>query len=134
MSLLDRRVAGEVKPPYEIKERTFEFGVMIVEYVDRLPRSLAGRTVADQLIRSGTAVGAMVEEADGAESNRDFVHKMSVALKEARESHYWLRVIKRAKVRDSKDTDYLIGEAMELIKILSTITKKAKRQNSRIQQ
>ena len=92
MELLARRVAREAKPPYEIKERTFEFGVMVVQFVNRLPNSLAGRELGRQLIRAGTLVRANVEEADAAESDRDFVHKVSIARKEARESRYCLLI------------------------------------------
>jgi four helix bundle protein len=123
MELLARRVAGEAKPPYEIKERTFEFGVMVVRFVNRLPNSLAGRELGRQLIRAGTSVGANVEEADAAESDRDFVHKMSIARKEARESRYWLKLLKESGVFQAEGMDYLVQEATELIKILSTIIK-----------
>jgi len=126
MELLDQRVAGEVKPPYEIKERTFEFGLMVVQLVNRLPNSLAGRELGRQLIQAGTSVGANVEEADAAESDRDFVHKVSIARKEARESRYWLRLLKESGVYQSEGTDYLVQEATELIKILSTIIKNKK--------
>ena len=123
MELLDQRVAGEVKAPYEIKERTFEFGLMVVQLVNRLPNSLAGRELGRQLIRAGTSVGANVEEADAAESDRDFVHKMSIARKEARESRYWLKLLKESGVFQAEGMDYLVQEATELIKILSTIIK-----------
>jgi four helix bundle protein len=126
MKLLARRVAGEVKPPYEIKDRTFEFGVMVVQLVDRLPNSLAGRELGRQLIRAGTSVGANVEEADAAESDKDFVHKVSIARKEARESRYWLRLLKESGVWQAKGVDYLVQEATELIKILSTIIRNKK--------
>jgi len=126
MELLARRVAGEAKPPYEIKDRTFEFGVMIVQLVNRLPNSLAGRELGRQLIRAGTSVGANVEEADAAESDKDFVHKLSISRKEARESRYWLRLLKESGVCQAKGIDYLVQEATELIKILSTIIKNKK--------
>jgi four helix bundle protein len=126
MKLLAQRVAGEVKPPYEIKDRTFEFGVMVVQLVDRLPNSLAGRELGRQLIRAGTSVGANVEEADAAESDKDFVHKVSIARKEARESRYWLRLLKESGVWQAKGMDYLVQEATELIKILSTIIRNKK--------
>ena len=126
MELLARRVAGEAQPPYEIKDRTFELGVMVVQLVDRLPNSLAGRELGRQLIRAGTSVGANVEEADAAESDRDFVHKMSIARKEARESRYWLSLLKASGVYQTDGMDYLVQEVTELIKILSTIIKKKK--------
>ncbi|NJN43660.1 MAG: four helix bundle protein [Anaerolineae bacterium] len=69
----------EKKEPQDIQARTFEFGVRIVDLADRIPRTLAGEVLARQLARSGLSVGANVEEADGAESKNDFIHKMSIA-------------------------------------------------------
>ena len=76
--------------------------------------------VAYQLAKSATSIGANVEEADGAESRRDFVHKMSIARKEARESRYWLRVV-RAAILDRHEFSALEQESDELVRILSTI-------------
>jgi len=67
--------------PYDIKERTFLFARDIVRLVKRLPRNVAGDELGRQVLRSGTGVGANVEEADGAESRRDFIHKLSIATK-----------------------------------------------------
>ena len=76
--------------------------------------------MAYQLSKSATSVGANVEEADGAESRRDFVHKMSIARKEARESRYWLRVA-RAAILDTGEFSALEQESDELVRILSAI-------------
>lgn len=110
--------------PYDIKERTFLFAVDVVRLIDQLPRTTAGVALGRQLVRSGTSVGANVEEADAAESRRDFIHKMSIARKEARETRYWLRVI-RATLHSGAKVDALISECGELIRILSTIIKRA---------
>jgi four helix bundle protein len=80
------------KTPFEIRERTFQFAVRVTKLVRQMPRTLDTVEIGRQLIRSGTSVGANVEEAHDAESQRDFVHKMSIARKEARESRYWLRL------------------------------------------
>ena len=77
---------AESKSPFDIKERTFLFGVRVVKLVGRLPRNVAGLEIGRQLIRAGTSVGANVEEAQSGESKRDFVHKMGIAAKEAREA------------------------------------------------
>ena len=74
--------------PFEIRERTFQFAVRVTKLVRQMPRTLDAVEIGRQLIRSGTSVGANVEEAHGAESQRDFAHKMSIARKEARESRY----------------------------------------------
>jgi four helix bundle protein len=82
------------KAPFDIKERTFLFGVRVVKLVGQLPRNVAGIEVGKQLVRAGTSVGANVEEAQSGESKRDFVHKIGIAAKEAREARYWLRIVK----------------------------------------
>jgi four helix bundle protein len=118
------REGGET--PYEIRERTFHFAVRVTKLVRQMPRTLDAVEISRQLIRSGTSVGANVEEAHGAESQRDFVHKMSIARKEARESRYWLRLI-QTSITDSEETQALIQESDELVRILSAIVATAKR-------
>ena len=116
----------ERKTPFDIKERTFLFGIRVVKLVGRLPKSVAGIEVGRQLIACGTSVGANVEEAHGGESKKDFAHKMSIAKKEARESRYWLRIVK-ASLLDDAEADALIQEADELVRILATIIYKTRR-------
>ena len=79
------------------------------------------------MLRAATSIGACVEEAHAGESQRDFLHKMSIACKEARESRYWLRLIK-ATIKDNETVDALLQESDELVRILSTIVSKARRQ------
>ena len=118
--------------PFDIKERTFLFGVRIVRLVNVLPRSIAGIEVGRQIIRSGTSVGANVEEADGAESRKDFIHKMSIARKEARETRYWLRII-QASFLDSAEVADLIQESDQLVRIISKIIANARKSMSKSQ-
>ncbi len=114
------------KAPFDIRERTFLFGVRVVKLVGHLPRTVAGLEIGRQLIGSGTSVGANVEEAHGGESKRDFAHKMGIAEKEARESRYWLRIIKATLLGDA-EVESLIQEADELVRILATIIQKTRR-------
>ncbi len=107
--------------PFDIRERTFLFGVRVVKFIRKLPRDVAGVEVARQLLRSGTSVGANVEESDGAESTADKIHKLKVARKEAKESRFWLRTIKAAEMLASDELDGLLTECLELVKILSSI-------------
>lgn len=127
--------AKESKPPrfreqrsdrrrMDIQERTFQFAVRVVRLVDRLPRTIAGMEVGRQLVRAATSVGANVEEADAAESKRDFVHKMKIAHKEAREARYWLEIVQAALLDDDEVRD-LIRESNELIHILQAIIRSA---------
>jgi len=114
----------------QIQERTLEFGVKILKFADKLPRTIAGSVLAKQLIRSGTSIGANMEEADGAASKNDFINKVTIARKEARETRYWLELISKAELIHNKSNQEelvaLIQEAYELMKILSSIINKAK--------
>ena len=110
----------EREVPYDIRERTFQFAVRVLQAIRQLPDDPATRVVAYQLAKSATSIGANVEEADGAESRRDFVHKMSIARKEARETRYWLRVV-RAAILDNKGFTALEQESDEIVRILSAI-------------
>lgn len=111
---------------FDIQERTFEFAVRVVKLVNRLPRTVAGIEIGKQVVRSATSIGSNVEEADAAESKRDFIHKMSIAHKEARETRYWLRIIKAALLDDDK-VRALIQESDELVRILYTIVENARK-------
>ena len=77
----------------ELLERTFVFGVDILKFLARLPENHIYNIPKRQLARAVTSVGSNYEEAQAAESKRDFVHKIGISLKEARESHYWLRIL-----------------------------------------
>jgi len=113
------------QPPFEIRERTFLFAVQVTKLVKRFPRTLDAMEIGRQLLRAATSVGANVEEAHGAESQRDFTHKMSIAQKEARESRYWLRLV-RAVVLDENEVYAVLQESDELVRILSSIVAKAR--------
>lgn len=114
------------RSPQDIQQRTFDFGVRIVGLVERMPSTLAASTLARQLIRSGLSVGANMQEADGAETKRDFVHKVSIAYKEARESRYWLAVIRVTVMKNDNEPQLLWNEADELVRILFTILRKSR--------
>ena len=110
---------------FDIQERTFEFAVRVVKLVNRLPRTVAGIEIGRQVVRAATSIGSNVEEADAAESKRDFIHKMSIAHKEARETRYWLRIVKAALL-DDDEVQALIQENDELVRILYTIVENAR--------
>lgn len=113
--------------PRNIQERTFEFGVRIIRLVDRLPRTVAGMKIGQQLIEAGTSIGANVQEADAAESKKDFIHKIGIALKESQETHYWLRLIDATLLPKDEEVKLLIREAFELSRILGAIKRTARR-------
>jgi four helix bundle protein len=104
-----------------IRERTFRFGVRIVKVVNRFPRTTAGFALGDQVIRSGTGIGANIEEADASESKADFVHKMKIALKEAQETRYWLRITIESELLNDEETKNLQKESDEIVRIIHTI-------------
>ena len=116
--------------PQDIKERTFVFALDIVRFCEEMGSSnLVSRRLCLQLLASGTSIGANVEEAQAAQSQADFISKLSIALKEARETIYWLRLL---AARDSapKNCIALRQEAEEIARILASIivnTKKGTR-------
>jgi len=111
--------------PKDIQKRTFDFAIRVVKLVDRLSRTLAAVEIGRQVLRSGTSVGANVQEADAAESKKDFVHKMGIARKEAQETRYWLAIIRTAILPNDAEVELLWKESDELARILYTIIKHA---------
>jgi four helix bundle protein len=95
--------------------------------VQRLPKNVAGYELGRQVLRSGTSVGANVEEADAAESTEDFLHKLKIALKEGQETRFWLRTIRDSELLDDAELRALIQESDELVRIINTIIANTKR-------
>jgi len=111
----------------DIQERAFEFARRIVRLYQHLEkRGATGRTLGRQVLRSGTSVGANLEEAEAGQSRADFIAKSSIALKEARETYYWLRLLVACELGPSEQINPRIAESNELIAILTTIVKKAR--------
>ncbi|MEW6250182.1 MAG: four helix bundle protein [Planctomycetota bacterium] len=106
----------------DIKTRTFQFGVRVLTLVRALPRDLGGQVVGRQLARCGTSVGANVEEAQAAESRRDFAHKIRIARKEARESLYWPRLVRTTGMIAQERLQDIVVEADEIVRVLTAIT------------
>ena len=104
----------------DIAERLVVLAVGVVKIVDALPDTLAGRHVAEQLLRSGTSPGANYEEARGAESRRNFLHKLGIALKELQETRYWLRVVAGARLTPIHALQEVLNEVEALCRILGT--------------
>lgn len=111
----------------DISERLLSFAAEVLLLARKLPDDSASKHVSRQLVRSATGGGANYEEARGAESRADFVHKVSIAAKEMRESLYWLRLSERAKLVDDQQLAALIDEANQLVSILTASAKTAKR-------
>lgn len=105
----------------EILERSFQFALRSISFYQALAKKGAALVLAQQLLRSSTSVGANVEEAQGAQSRSDFIHKISIAHKECRETIYWLKLFDRANLSEQEVTRVLLVEAQELSKILASI-------------
>ncbi|WP_096597971.1 four helix bundle protein [Calothrix sp. NIES-2100] len=112
-----------------IPDRAFEFAVritMLCSYLDKQPGT--PRLLAAQLFRAGTSIGANIEESQSAESDRDFISKQSIALKEAKETRYWLRLLIKSEMMTEAQVKNLLDECEQLIKIIakSIVTTKGK--------
>ena len=94
----------------DILERTVDYSLRIVKLYRELEKDSAGRVLGKQLLRSGTAIGANVHEAQGGQSKADFIAKISIAHKEARESAYWLRLIQEADLISASRISDLFDE------------------------
>lgn len=110
----------------KLDERLLEYGARIIGLVESLPKTLVGRRIGDQLLRSGTSAGANYEEARAAESRDDFIHKLQIALKELRESNYWLRLLIRSGKVTSERMGSLLDESNQLRAMLSKAVATAK--------
>ena len=104
-----------------IKSKSFNFALKIISLNQKLVEKNE-YVISRQMLKSGTSIGANVEEAGAAQSKRDFIAKMSIASKEARETKYWLRLLKHSDLLDF-DTDYYLNEINEIVNILSVIVK-----------
>ncbi len=110
-----------------IADRTFNFAIRIVKLCTHLDEQPGvSRTLANQLLRSGTSIGANTVEARSGQSRKDFLSKLEIALKEARETEYWLKLLVASETLPEARVQSLLEEIDEIIKILVTITKKTK--------
>ena len=111
----------------DLPKRTFAFSVRIVRLCQALERHTGvARTLGRQLIRSGTSIGANVEEGQASQSRADFRMKYAIACKEARETHYWLRLLNETGMLPAEQLVPITQECDELIAILTTIIKKSR--------
>ena len=112
--------------PFDIKERTFNFARRCVKlYMFLLKQGGPAKVLAPQMLRAGTSIGANLEEADAGQSKPDFIHKCSIALKEARETLFWLKLFAAEELVDTARIEPLRQECNELVAILTTIIKKS---------
>jgi four helix bundle protein len=111
----------------ELSDRFLEFAARTIRLVMALPKNPVARHIGGQLLRSGTAIGSNYEEARGAESRADFIHKLGIAWKESRESWYWLRLIQKTNVLKPRLVEKILLESNEIAAILGSSLATAKR-------
>ena len=109
-----------------VKENSFAFALRVVKVARYLEREKKEFVLSRQVLRSGTAIGALVREAEHAESKADFIHKMSIALKEANETLYWLDLVHHGEYVDEQSFKSLRLDGEELVKLLTAIVKTSK--------
>ena len=117
---------------YDLQDRLVEYAVRIIKLSEALPETKAGKHVSSQILRSGTSPAPNYGEAQSAESNADFIHKLKIALKELRETEIWIKIIAKAKmIKPASQLAPLLQETDELISILFTSVETAKKNNAR---
>jgi len=109
-----------------VQEKSFRFAVRIVKLCKFLREEQKEFIMTKQLLRSGTSIGANVAEAQQAQSKSDFVHKMSIALKEAAETNYWIRLLHATDYLNENAMESMVRDCSELEKMLTVIIKSAK--------
>ncbi len=113
--------------PYDLEERTFQFAKAIRIFVKTLPKTIANIEDGKQLIRSSGSTGANYREANESLSKKDFIMRMKISRREAKESVYWIRLIHETNnLKNGDDAQRLMQEAIELKKILSSILERSK--------
>ena len=118
---------------YDLEDRLIEFAIKSIELVEELPKNRAGNHIAGQLIRCGTSPALNYGEVQSAESQKDFVHKMKVILKELRETNICIKIIKRKPlIRQSQKLDSIVKECNELISIFVSSIRTAQKPKGKV--
>ena len=103
-----------------LRKKSFEFSLAVIKEYKNLCDNRKEYVLSKQLLRSGTSIGANIEEAAGAQSKKDFLHKMSISYKEARESRYWIRLLRGGDYLEESSANYLLNGVDEIIRITSS--------------
>jgi len=111
----------------EIVDRTYNFALRVIKLVSSLPHNKICDVIGSQLLRSGTSIGANMEEAQAAYSKKDFCNKVGISHKEARESNYWLRLLRDSGQIKDEVSKNMILESEEIVKVLFSIRKSSKK-------
>ena len=112
-----------------VKDKSFLFALRIVKLTRFLQQEKCEYILTKQLLRSGTSIGALVREAEHAESKADFIHKMSISLKEANETDYWIDLLFQSDIINETEFNSINADIIELIKLLTSILNTSKQNN-----
>ena len=111
---------------YELEMRTKNFAIRVIGFVSSLPKNTASTVLGNQLLKSGTSIGANYREANRAHSKRDFIHKVGIVEKEASESQYWLELFHETQSGCTQEIECLLKESSELTAIFTAIGRSCK--------
>lgn len=127
-STTDKMENKNSKHKIKLKDRTYQYSIKMIEFLDNLPKDNSAQIISKQLLRSATSIGANIVEAQASSSKKDFTKYFNYSLKSANESVYWLGLLKDAKRTNNNQIEYLLNETKELAKILgsSILTLKSK--------
>lgn len=114
-----------------VKDKSFDFALKIVKTYQFLVTEKKEYVLSRQLLRSGTAIGALIRESEHAESKKDFIHKMSIALKEANETEYWILLLEKGNYLNLTTAKKLKELIIELLKLLISIIKSSKKSGTK---
>jgi len=109
-----------------VKDKSFQFALVIVNCYKFLVSEKKEYVLSKQLLRSGTSIGANIRESEHGQSKADFIHKLSISLKEANETEYWIELLHKSDYLDDKQFEQLSSAVIELIKLLTSIIKTSK--------
>jgi len=113
-----------------VQVKSYAFAIRIVKVCQYLSNEKKEFVLSKQLLRSGTSIGANIEEAIGGQSDKDFFSKLTIAYKEARETHYWIRLLTDTGYLQKEESDNLQKDVTELLRIIGSIQKTLRKNNS----
>ncbi len=115
-----------------VQQKSYSFALRIIKLYKYLTEEKREFVISKQILRSGTSIGANVEESLGGSSDKDFIHKLTIAYKEARETRYWLRLLRESDYLTPEMSDSILDECDELLKIIGSIQSTMKKKTRRI--
>ena len=116
-----------MKTENTIQIKSYQFALRVVKLYKYLIEEKKEFVLSKQILKSGTSIGANIEEAIGGQSKADFISKLQIALKESRETHYWIRLLVDSNYLDKKSGKSILNDCEELLKLLNSILKSSKK-------